>query len=414
MAISVPDSASATSQQGVAHSPLTPELQLLITCARLELTDHQVQRLRYLCGEIADWSTLMHLADRHLIVPLVYRHLKTLAADVVPESALSPAYSFCQRRVIEIMTMVAEQQRLVQAVLQPLAIPYTLFKGPSLALRYYGELGLRQARDIDILIAPQRLFELSQVLLEKGYRLDSGPLAERYGHGLDLKDLGAVCRYLNVVTLISPRGVRFELHRLIDSNGYIFRSHDLLAKADSFTINQVSCQVLPTSALFVYICYHHSRHQWSRLHWLADLDALQRHPSFELEAVKEFAYQVGLWPTVEAALALHQACSQPDPQTVELHNPQARSTRDACLKMVAASPEDEVALMQNRPTPDFNFSWQIRFKYLCYLAIFHVHPTYADYEAWPLPLALHPIYYLTRPVRVAWRQLTIRVEKLFC
>jgi hypothetical protein len=412
MTTSVPTTINAAAQAREIDTRLTPELQLLLTCARLELTDAQKQRLTRLCGEIVDWSSLMNLAHHHLMLPLAYRHLRSLAPEVIPAPALATMRSLCQRRVIEIMTMAAEQQRLVTQVLQPLGIPYVLFKGPSLALRYYGQLGLRQARDVDMLIAPSHLLALSKTLLERGYRLDPGHLTERYDQGLTPDDLGAACRYLNVVTLISPNGVRLELHRLIDSHGYIFRTDDLLAKAENFDINGSPCQMLPTSELFVYICYHHSRHQWSRLHWLADLDAFQRHASFDLQAIQDVANQWGLWPTVASALALHQACSEAMPESAELYSAQAHSMRDACLQMLAAGPENEVRLMQNRPTPDFNFSWQIRFWYLCYLTFLHVHPTYADYKAWPLPLSMHSIYYVARPVRLIWRQFSSRIEKL--
>jgi hypothetical protein len=413
MTLSIPDSTSIALRQAETGHTLSPELQLLLTCARLELTPPQQQRLRRLCGEITDWSALTRLADRHFILHLVYRHLRASASEAMPESVLAAMHPICQNRILRMIAIAGEQQRLVQRVLEPLGVPYALFKGPSLALRYYGELGLRQCSDIDVLIAPQYLVQVAEVLLAQGYTLDPGQLSDRYGtQALTAQDLGAACRYLNEVTMISPSGFCLELHRLIDSNGYLFRTDALLAKAESIQLNGVNCQVLPTTALFVYICYHHSRHQWSQLHWLVDLDAIQRHPSFDLEAVVAFAKRSGLGPTVAAALALHQTCAQAEPQLVPLANEQARSMRDACLYMLGASSAEQLALMQNRSTPDFNFDWQIHLWYRCYLVVQQIRPTYADYKAWPLPLSLHLLYYLVRPVRLAWKQIAHQVNSL--
>lgn len=381
-----PSARLAPAQQ--ADSPLTSEVQLLLTCARLELTPSQQQRLHYLCGEVSDWPALMDQADRHLIVPLVYRHLKTVDSQSVPALALEQMHALCQNRVIRMMAMAAAQQRLVQQILQPLGVAYVLLKGPSLAQRYYGGLGLRQCRDIDILVDPARLLDVVDAFVAFGYQIIS------HENFKTRQDLEAGCRYESVVTVVSPDGFRVELHQRLDHRGHVFNPDYLLSKAEPFTVNGVLYQLLPTPALFVYICYHHSRHQWAHLHWLTDLDAFQRHSSFDRQAVETFATEVGLRATVRASLALHQACSSATPHRVILESQAEKSMRDACLRSLAS--KEQVKALHGRQADVFD-AWYI---WLRYLVIVFSHPTYEDYKALPLPQTWQWIYYLIHPFRI--------------
>ena len=371
---------------------LSPDLRILLTSARLQLTSAQEERLQQLCEQILDWPKLIDLADRLLMLPLAYRHLRSLPANTVSAEHLSSMRQSCQARILRLIAMAAEQRRLVQQVLHPLNISYAFFKGPSLALRYYGELGLRQYRDLDVLVAPKDMATLVMALVDRGYVTQP--------QVLEGAALAFTCRYLaGEMKLLSPRGIVIELHPWLDRKGCIFPTSSLLAQAESFPTGEMGCRVLPTTALFVYICYHHSRHQWSRLHWLADLDALQRHPSFDLSAVQALAKQLGLQATVNAALSLYQVCGQAEPEAVDLVGLPERTMRDACLQSLVTGQERKTA---QRSTVDFSFAWQVKYRYLWSLLTAYLRPTYSDYQALPLPRPLYPLYYLMRPLRAGW------------
>lgn len=404
MTLFIPPSASIPPEQTQVDSRLTPEVQLILTCARLELTPQQRQHLRYLCGVGIDWADLMRQATRHLMAPLVYRHLKVSALDCVPTDVLAALYSLSQNLIVRTMAMAANQQHLVQQILQPLGVPYALIKGPSLAQRYYHGLGLRQCRDLDILIDPDRLFEVVEATTAHGYQVDPGMLSMLYpGAYSTRQDLEIGCRHESVMMVISPNGVRVELHQRLENKGHIFNPRYILSKAEPFRANGVTYQVLPTTELFVYICYHHSRHQWAHLHWLADLDAMQRHPSFDRQAVETFALQVGLLTTVKAALALHGACGNPAPHRVRLKTPAERSMLDTCLHSLTCEGQIKAA---HGPRSDAYDAWYIRLRYL---VIVFLRPTYEDYKALALPESWHGVYYLVHPFRMWWKAL----NKLF-
>ena len=358
-----------------------------------------------LCQKIEDPSELIFLAQTHMILSLMYKHLSGLRMEESSPALMKALRTRCFASVGLTLRLGAEQQQLVSEVLQPLDVPYVLFKGPSLAVRYYGDLGLRQARDIDVLIKGTRLFEVVEALLERGYRLYPGMLADLFDEPFaNRQDIEAACRYLNVITLVSPNGILLELHRFVDTMGHIFAPQMLLAMAEPLEFRGVSYQVLTTTALFVYICYHHSRHQWSRLHWLADLDALQRDPSFDLSAVRQLAARLGLTSVVNAALELHRACADSDPGAVDLTDPLARSMRDACLKNIAS--RDNLPA-SHRP-PD-STSWMARMRYW---AAIYLRPSYTDYKVWPLPTPLQPVYYLSRPFRGLLKRGSYSAEEL--
>ncbi|MGF1575988.1 MAG: nucleotidyltransferase family protein [Cyanophyceae cyanobacterium] len=384
---------------------LSTPLLILLTCARLELNEDQSKRLVALCQEIEDPTELISLAQTHMVLSLMYRHLRGLELENISPALMESLRASCFGIVGQTLRLGAEQQQLVSEVLQPLDVPYVLFKGPSLAVRYYGDLGLRQARDIDVLIKGTRLFEVVEALLERGYRLYPGMLAELYDEPFaNRQDLEAACRYLNVMSLVSPNGILLELHRFVDTMGHIFPPQMLLAMAEPLEFRGVSYQVLSTAALFVYICYHHSRHQWSRLHWLADLDAVQRDPSFDLSEVRQLAARLGLTSLVNAALELHRACAEADPGAVALTDPLAQSMRDECLQNIASKEN-----LRASHRPPASTSWAAKMRYL---AATYLRPTYTDYKSWPLPSTLHPVYYVSRPFRGLLKRTSHSAEEI--
>src|SRR4051812_40567825 len=61
-----------------------PEVRVLITCARPWLDAGDLRVLRTLVEGELDWELLLSLAERHAVVPLLYRHLCASGAVRLP------------------------------------------------------------------------------------------------------------------------------------------------------------------------------------------------------------------------------------------------------------------------------------------------------------------------------------------
>ncbi|WP_445157938.1 nucleotidyltransferase family protein [Halomonas sp. E14] len=381
-------------------------LQLLIMLSRIELSDEQKEQALSLCRDVTDWAGVALRARQNLILPLVYRHLRQLQPAGLEARELEQmriAVMTIQQRS---MLVMSAQQAVLKDLIEPLGIPAMFFKGPSLAMRYYDEPAIRISRDIDVLVPHNAMVRLLETALQLGYvPYDPQPLQA------DPSSLAFLARTQKVITLISPLGVGIEFHQRIVRYASVYDTEDLLTRRDALQLDPLSYPVMPTDELFVYICLHHTKHFWSHLHWLVDLDAIQRHPDFCLESVRRCAERHDLVATVEASLELYRAMSQPCPWEYEPISAQGRELLTSSLAAMAGGLEVEHAMQKKMATPDFAFAWQttpahlLRWKLLGWLRVFR--PSYVDYHDWPLPSHWQWLYRPIRPMREFFRRNTL-------
>lgn len=144
------------------------ELLLLGLC-RLSFTEAHVKKLKVLVKSISDWDYFARLANEHGIVALVYHNLEQLGIlKQVPEKVAATLNNglllslsrntFLNSVMIEVLTLFNENN--IKAV---------LLKGQALENMVYGNCGLRQMTDIDILLDRSSHKNARKVLMEHGY-----------------------------------------------------------------------------------------------------------------------------------------------------------------------------------------------------------------------------------------------------
>lgn len=384
---------------------LDPALQLLLLLSRLALSAEQRRAALALCARIDDWSWLARQAEQRFVLPLVYRHLRRLGPRNLPAERLEGMRRRCLAIVQHNLHLAAAQRQLVRELLEPLGIPHVFFKGHALAVRYYPEPATRFCRDIDLLVPSERTVDLLEAALQRGY---SPHRPQQLA--LDRVSLAFAARVQPVITLLSPLGVPIEIHRQIDKTGTIYDSAELVANGDALAAGDTRMSVMSTAELFVYACLHHTRHRWSHLHWLVDLDAMQQHPDFDLAEVRACAERRHLTATLEASLELHEACSMLEPWRLAHLSDNGRALLEACLLNLQGGRAEELILRRANSTPDFAFAWQTNSAHRWWWRargwIDPLRPSYADYHSWPLSPERQWLYLLTRPFRGLIKRLT--------
>jgi len=280
---------------------LPAEARLLLACA-LHPSLIGAHDLRNLAGEIRDWPALVLLATHHLSLPTLRERL-TEIKDCVPtetraelDRALVPATA----HALQLSAIAAELSR---SWFQPRHIRFAVFKGVALAQRYYGSVGGRSCRDLDLLVSTKGFAETVTHLLGLGYRLTK-PFelpADPRRHAAHIE---AMCSLSREVSMRAPSGQMVDLHQRVDLTGADFPTEQLLDRAETVTIRGEAMPVFSTADLFVYICYHHSRHQWSRLHWIGDLGRMAAAAEFDLVTTRAQAKRAGLEKLVLACLEM--------------------------------------------------------------------------------------------------------------
>ncbi len=381
-----------------------PNFQLLLLLSRLDLSQEQIQVASELIPLVHDWEGFIYQASERFVLPVVHGHLSRWWKDQIPVDYLDIMKLYSLRALQHNLNITSEFKNIVRDVLSPLGIPHLCFKGPTLAFQFYNEPAQRLCRDVDILVSKNDLPRILQYALNNGYQPH------------DPKELTAndesvafVAHHQKVVTLLSPRNVAVEFHTKIDNTGSVFDASQMIAKRQPITINNINTFVMPVSELFVYLCWHHTKHYWSRLHWLVDITAMQAHKDFNIEEVMACADRHALSSTVRSCLEMVDFFSAPTINDIENLSPNTRELVRTAILAMHGDIEFEHSLSRTKPTPDFSFTWQTNSAHIWqwrltgWKRIFR--PTYENYAAWPLSPRWQWVYRCIRPFHEAYSRL---------
>lgn len=286
-------SASATEPALAGHRPLqiaelknSPELQLLLCCARRKLSSANARYALELLDQPLNWSRLIEQAQIHRLFPLLYWHwTKSLGLDFPPEIAEQLDDRF-RANVARSLLLMRDLVNLVE-LLGSRGIPAIPFKGPALAESLYGNAALRQCVDLDILIRQCDVPEAIRTLVSAGYE--------------DGKQLTPAQQNAFVATqyeygLLSPAGILVELQWRIVPRYFSLPlpEEQYWSRLQSLTVCGREMNSLSCEDLLLLLCIHGGKHGWGKLIWLADVaELLASKPHMDWEYVLNHARRAG-------------------------------------------------------------------------------------------------------------------------
>lgn len=373
---------------------ISPVHHALLLCARHSLSPHQADRLVEVVSGEMDWRTLIEGASANLILPLVARHvLPLLQSDGNQEfkASLTRARNTAIKRMLHVC---AVKREVVSKVLEPRSIAYFELKGSVLSAELYGNNFIRQFRDIDLLIEPARIEEAAQALVELDWRV-----INKEWDGDARRDLSVLSQYQAAIELYSPNGVVLELHRRLDNSGCVFSTRNIFC-------NRRGCSMgveLPRDLHFVYMLFHHSRHRWESLHWIADAQMFSQIPQDEIMAVKRAAKRFGLLTTVDETLRLVDNINQLTDEGLPSNARKSRFLEDFLTAFNFSFPNSTREFTQldaEDRHPDFAYAWQKTRWYRIKFALSRFRPSLNDFDWLPLRGGLRWVYWLSKPWRV--------------
>ncbi len=215
-----------------------------------------------------DWPRFLRVARRHQVIGLAYDGLKRVAPDL-PREIIGEMDAQAGLMVRENLAIAHESLRL-QRLFDDADLPVLFIKGAALAVLAFGNLGLRSAQDIDILVTRETLPHATALILNAGYRrFDPPPDISDTQLRLLMplrKDLGFVHQ---------TTGLRIELHWRLFLNQHAMAETSIMALSRVVPlVGTVGLRTLGDEDLFAYLCMHGALHWWNRLKWLADVNAL--------------------------------------------------------------------------------------------------------------------------------------------
>jgi hypothetical protein len=277
---------------------LTPEFLLTAACCRWPQSASRDAAVRSAAANIGDWNEFLRIVKRQRVAGIIHDALLSAGVDC-PATITSEIAERARRVSRRNLNFLAETVRL-QRALEAAGIAVLTLKGVALAQLAYGSLAVKDTRDIDLLIAPDRVDAALVVLDHEGYAL-SFP-AER----LTEAQRRAVFRYAREVQLVRRGGKsRVELQWRAAINPLLLTGVDAHSATQDVPLGDgISIRTLAPDDLFAYLCVHGAQHAWSRLKWLADLNALVSANGTDIAALYRHAQRIGAGICAAQALLL--------------------------------------------------------------------------------------------------------------
>ncbi len=376
------------------HSHLPPETELLLRCARTD-TGAVAERIRALVEAGLDWADLSQMAARHKLQPLLFWHIKAICPDSTPSDMLAQLEKEFHANAWLNLHLSRELIKIVK-LLQADGIRIIPFKGVTLAASVYGNLSLRHAGDIDLLVSPAEIRQAKQLLLNVGFKTASMSAAAEAAY---LQTANHFC--------LSRAGTRttVELHWQILPKRYPpgvdFES--LWQRSRPIELLGERIPGLCQEDLLSFLCVHLLKHPWPSLRWLADI----------AELIKLHQHTID-WPAVLSRPAIggsrrmlwlgvylaQRILDAPLPKEVR-----AKIESDPALPLLA---EQVGHRLFQEECLSARANWQFyllqlklldslsdRLRYVRYLVTpYNTAPGYLTLPRW-----LYPLYYVTRPLR---------------
>jgi hypothetical protein len=367
------------------------EYGVLRTCARVHLGADDAERLRRSLDGTLDWERLLAAAERHRLVPLLYRQLHAVGAPGVP----SPVLDALRERILsssaEVLQLTRELLRVLALFAEHgiMAVPY---KGPALAAQLYGSLALRHAGDLDLLVRPRDVARAGTLLRSLGYhpRFPVPP-------GGEAMLRKSWCHEV----LDHDEAATVELHWGF-THGFFVLQLDLDALAPRLRRLELGgADVLAFSPndLLLILCVHGSKHRWDRLEWVCGVAELLRSDTdLDLDAALDTAHSLGVRRMLLLGLILaRDLLHAPLPPHLE-----SRARSDRQVRWLATEAWRQIACeaAAARPRAGFFYRMMERPGDRARLVVHWLTaPVYPD-ELHPAPVGrrIVPLHALRRPV----------------
>jgi len=379
-----------------------PEHKVIIGIARRN-TDRD--QLRSLIKHDLDWDYLLAIAYAHGLLPLLHKHL---APDLVPAHVLSRLKRESVANSQNVLHLTGKQLR-VYKLFKENSVPVALFKGPLLSQMAYGEMSLRQAGDIDLLIN-RRDFTQARLLLESlGYemtpRLTPAQLSSHLNNHCEIQFMRD--EWLTVVDLhwdLAPRSFVFGV-----------KPEDVMSRLQSVSLAGTTVETFGAEDLLLYQAMHGAKHLWRRLEWISCLaESLRATTTIDWDTLVDRAAKAHATRMLALGLRLVEEFSDAPVPSEVFAAVDPNKTMQRMATQIRAQLFTTFGAAESMETNLYNLRIMDRKRDVLVSALRSIFvPTLPDWQSLALPSSLHSLYYAYRPLRLSkvysaslWRKLT--------
>ncbi len=270
---------------------LDAEWALLVECAKPQPDPH---RLAQLLHEPLKWTSLIALAENHSVLGLVAARLANYDEDAIALENRESLRAWRRAYTLFTMNLTVEMFRLFEGFAAS-QVEALVIKGPVLSARCYGDPGLRQYGDLDLIVRDKDIQRSTELMIGLGYE-PSVPLT-----AIQAKKIPG-----EYVFRQSTTKLLVEFH-----TGRTFRYHPrplpvekLFERQAWVSIDSHKVPALSPEDELILICIHGAKHFWEQLSYIADVAAFVSRQELDWERVGSAAEEVGAERMLHVGLRL--------------------------------------------------------------------------------------------------------------
>jgi len=372
---------------------IRPENELILSIARREIDREEV---RALAQRQLDFDYLFATAEAHGLLPLLQKHATTAASEILPGHFLSRLKRASVANSQNVLHLIGKQLDIYK-LFKENDIPLAIFKGPLLAQIAYGDICLRQAGDIDVLIGRQHFSQATNLLESIGYqitpKLTSNQLASHLANHCEIQFMRD--EWLTVL----------DLHWDLKPPRFVFKlsADEVMSRLQSVPLARTRVKTFGAEDLVLYQTMHGAKHLWRRLEWITSMaESLRAMPEVDWDTIVARAKSAQGTRIVGLGLRLVEQFSN-------VHLPSGVLTAldsEGVMRQMATNIREHI-LSTSGPADStetnlYNLRVMDRKRVAMRAALHAIFvPTLTDWEALALPESLHSLYYAFRPLRLS-------------
>ena len=280
-------------------STLSAEEKLLISLCRLLFTDEIKDQTGSLMKEITDWEHFVNLANKHGIIAIVWFNImETGNSSNIPAVHLDKLHAAYLKSLAR-NTFLFNHLEEILSLAKPEKIRIVLLKGLALEKTVYGNNGLRQMNDLDLLVKQGDAIRLRKILLNNGFETD--PMISSIYEK-------RIFQYGKHLPEMRKKGISVDIHfKLFRQKGNYLTEE--MIKAAISTDADANAFLPEPQLLFLYLISHLDKHEKegsTQLRLYLDLILLlEKHYDLIISGkLFEYALETGLEIAVAQKLAI--------------------------------------------------------------------------------------------------------------
>jgi hypothetical protein len=244
-----------------------PAFRLMIATSWLAPNSWRAYQKNAISDAVAagvNWTEYLRLVDRHRTPALSWEALRSVHDISIPAQAhkeLKERNDACRVQAIR----HCQQLAMLLKAFNRARIRVMSLKGPILSSELYGDAGLRQCNDLDLVVMPNDIIRAQDCLSALGWRLDSTFFSMTPRQWEKFRSIEDDLNFVD-----SEGRTNLELHCRIYHDS---PDEDSARWARSISTVWQGCQVQVLNPIdqVLYLCVHGGDHCWFRAKWLGDL-----------------------------------------------------------------------------------------------------------------------------------------------